>query len=161
MQVVGAIKQEWDVTPFANRPYDICVDALGPGSGVASRLRELNLPARDINVSESPALKGQYANLRSELWFKCREWFEGRNVSIPPDFELIEDLALPAYRYLPSGKIFVQGKAKRLEDFKGMTRSPDAADALCLTFASSAATALYGGKYSRTEAIKRGLKGTV
>jgi len=161
MQVVGAIQQEWEVTPFVDRPYEILVDALGPGSGVASRLRELKLPARGINVSEAPAMKGRYANLRSELWYKCREWFEKRDCTIPRDEDLIADLAMPTYRFTPgTGKIFVQGKATRLEDFKGMTRSPDRGDALCLTFASNAATALLGAA-SPDEPIRRNIRGTV
>lgn len=161
MQVVGAIQAEWEATPPVDRPWEILIDALGPGSGVASRLKELKLPARGINVSEAPAMRNQYANLRSELWYKTREWFERRDCTIPRDEELIADLALPSYRFQPgTGRIFVQGKVTRLEDFKGMTRSPDRADALCLTFASNAATTLLGA-LGRDEPIKRNLRGTV
>src|SRR3990167_5026380 len=76
MQLVGRIKQEWDAATFADRPSEILVDAVGEGAGVASRLQELDLPARGINVGESPAMREQFLNLRSELWFLAREWFQ-------------------------------------------------------------------------------------
>ena len=160
MQVVGAVTQEWELTPFNLRPYEILVDALYNGLAVATRLQENKIPARAVNVSEAPSMGGKYVNLRSELWYKIRQWFEGRDVTIPDDQELIADLAMPSYRFTSAGKIFVQGKATRLEDFKGMTRSPDAGDALALTFASSAANAM-GAKHARDQPLKRPIRGIV
>lgn len=160
MQVVAAVKEEWDLTPPHSRPYDILVDSIFQGLAVASRLRELGLPTRAINVSELPSMKARYVNLRSELWFRVRTWFEGLDVTIPRDEELIADLVMPTYRLTQGGKVFVQGKATRLEDFKGMTRSPDAGDALCMTFAGHAATAS-GTQFPTTEAVRRKIRGIV
>lgn len=160
MEVVGAVKQEWDVTPASLKPYEILVDALGPGSGVASRLREQKVPARDINVSELPALTGKYANARSEIWYRAREWFEKRDCTIPNDPDLIADLAMPTYRFTSGGKVFVQGKATRLKDFKGMTRSPDRGDAFCLTFAGANASLVHGAP-DRDHPVRRGIRGIV
>jgi phage terminase large subunit len=77
MQLTGAIKAEYDAEDFKDRPLHIYVDSIGLGSGVVDRLRELGLPAIGINVSESPAMKSAYMNLRSELWSReaacCRK----------------------------------------------------------------------------------------
>ena len=58
MQLTGAIKAEYDST--LEKPTEIFVDAIGLGAGVADRLRELELPAYAINVSESPAMGHHY-----------------------------------------------------------------------------------------------------
>ena len=51
-------------------------------------------------------------------------------------------------------------KAESKDDMrKRGLRSPDLADALCLTMASDAATALSGAMSSWKQAIKRNLKG--
>ncbi|MCC2626392.1 MAG: hypothetical protein K0S14_42, partial [Thermomicrobiales bacterium] len=76
MASVGKVKAEWDKTPLAYRPEFIFVDAIGLGAGVADRLREMQLPAVAINVSEVAPLGEKYANLRTELWFRGREWFK-------------------------------------------------------------------------------------
>lgn len=157
MQTVGVIKAEWDECPPQDRPVEILVDSIGLGAGVVDRLRELNLPARGINVSESPALKGTYLNLRTELWFAARAWFERRECSIFPDEELVADLV--SVKYLPpdsSGKLRVESKEQTK---KRLRRSPDVADAFLMTFASDAGTAIYGssvtGSWNRP--LKRGL----
>lgn len=157
MQTVGVIKAEWDECPPQDRPVEILVDSIGLGAGVVDRLRELNLPARGINVSESPALKGTYLNLRTELWFAARAWFERRECSIFPDEELVADLV--SVKYLPpdsSGKLRVESKEQTK---KRLRRSPDVADAFLMTFASDAGTAIYGssvtGSWNRP--LKRNL----
>ena len=80
METVGMIVQEYEMCKYKDRPTDIMVDTIGIGSGVCSRLTELDLPARPIQVSESPSMREKYMRLRDELWFRAREWFEGRDV---------------------------------------------------------------------------------
>lgn len=146
MVTVGRVKREYDNTPASMKPIAIMVDAIGIGAGVADRLRELGLPSRAVNVSESAALNERYANLRAELWFRAREWFESRTVTMPKDDRqqnLVEELTGPSYKFTTSGKYQVEGKA----DMKRRgVRSPDLADAFCLTFAHNAGVALFGNK---------------
>lgn len=161
METAGRIHQEWRDTPPSERPEDICIDSIGFGAGVVDRLRELGLPARGINVSELPALKGTYANLKAELWFTCREWFEARDCCIKGDDILAAELA--AVHYLPptsSGKIRLESKD---ETKKTSKVSPDLADAFVLTFAGFATTALHGGKLSTSwnQPLKRKIAGIV
>ena len=162
MQVAAAIDAEWEMTPPHMKPAEILIDVIGYGAGVVDRLRQLGRPARGINVSEAAPLNDKYANLRSQLWhYDMRGWFERRSCSIPRDEDLIADLAMPSYRFTPSGKIFVQGKATRLEDYKGMSRSPNYAEALLMTFASRGVALVHGTAVSRDQPLKRPIRGIV
>lgn len=131
MQTVGRVAQEFrEATP---RPAAINVDVIGLGAGVVDRLRELGLPVRGVNVSESPATNSdRYMRMRDELWFLGKEWFETRSVLIPRDDGLIAELVGPKYKIESSGKLKVESK----DDMKKRgIRSPNKADAFLLTFA--------------------------
>ena len=156
MQLTGAIKAEYDSTP--DKPTEIFVDAIGLGAGVVDRLRELELPAYAINVSESPALGQHYLNLRAELWYKAKGWLEGRDVRLPGDDRLKTELATVRYNYTSSGRVKIESKADLKK--RGVA-SPDSADAFVLTFASDAGTAIGGRSSRRIGKIKRSLVGIV
>jgi hypothetical protein len=130
-------------------PEEILVDSIGLGAGVLDRLRELDISARGVNVSESPAMADRYANLRAELWDLTKQWFN-EEVQIPNDDSLIADLTAPRYSFNSSGKMLVESKA---ETKKRLGRSTDFADSLVLTFASSAAGA--SGQYRRKNRGRR------
>lgn len=157
MQTVGVVKAEWDATPEADRPVEINVDGIGMGAGVVDRLCELGLPARAINVAELPALNPTYRNLRTELWFKGRAFFEAANCALPKDDLLCADLV--SVKYLPpdsAGKIRVEPKE---ETKKRLRRSPDCADAFLLCLASDAVIAQYGSAAGSrwNKPLRRGL----
>jgi hypothetical protein len=158
MALTGAVMHEWESTDHRDRPVEILVDSIGLGAGVVDRLRELKLPARGINVGESPAFKGQYMNLRAELWGKAKAWLEARDCKLPRDERLVNELSSPRYSFMSNGKLRLEGK----DDMKrrGLA-SPDVADAFVLTFASEAATG--GGVYAPTwqKAVKRQIRGVV
>lgn len=137
MELCGRVKAEYDHTPPADQPEEILVDSIGLGSGVVDRLRELKLPVRGVNVSESPALGERYRNLRTELWFRVREWFEARSCHLANDEALGAELMAVKYKFTSSGKMMAESK----DDMKkrGLA-SPDRADAFCLTFAADAAS---------------------
>jgi hypothetical protein len=130
-------------------PEEILVDSIGLGAGVLDRLRELDISARGVNVSESPAMADRYANLRAELWDLTKSWFS-EEVQIPNDDSLIADLTAPRYSFNSSGKMLVESKA---ETKKRLGRSTDFADSLVLTFASSAAGA--SGQYRKKNRGRR------
>ena len=133
MQVCGIISKEYGETAFDKRPTSINVDVIGLGAGVVDRLREVGLPVRGINVGEAAAFDpSRYMRLRDELWFRAKEWFDARDVCIPRDQGLIGELTVPKYRIESSGKIKVESK----DDMKKRgVKSPNKADAFCLTFA--------------------------
>ena len=153
MAITGFVKNEWDTCPGAERPFEIMVDAIGLGGGVADRLRELGLPARDINVAELGVFKHRDCHrLRDELWFRMRTWFSGRDVRLPNDAVLKHELALPRYGFASDGKKKVESKDEMKR--RGI-RSPDAAEALMLTFASAAASGLHGRAHRAVKSMKR------
>lgn len=133
MQTAGIIYQEWRETPLEDRPAAINVDVIGLGAGVVDRLKELGLPVRGINVGEASATdSARYMRLRDELWFAAREWLAEKAVRLPVDEALAAQLVGPKYKITSGGKLQVESK----DDMKKRgVRSPDRADAFCLTFA--------------------------
>lgn len=137
MGTVGRIVHEAKL----DKPAVIAVDSIGLGGGVADRLRELKYNVVDVNVAESNALNQQAARLRDELWLSTKEWLETRAVKLPKDDDLRAELIGPTYAFTSNGKIKVESKSELKR--RGM-RSPDLADALCLTFAGQGA--VVGGR---------------
>jgi hypothetical protein len=135
MHSVGVIAREFVEAPDHERPSSINVDVIGVGAGVVDRLRELGMPVCGINVGESPEQPERFMRLRDELWWRVRDWFRAA-CKIPADDALISDLVGPTYKILSTGKVQIESK----DDMKRRAvRSPDVADAFCLTFA--------GGEY--------------
>tara|TARA_B100000989_G_scaffold82892_1_gene59274 strand:- start:776 stop:2164 length:1389 start_codon:yes stop_codon:yes gene_type:complete len=134
METVGIVVTEYEALPYSKRPTEIFIDAIGIGSGVADRLKELNLGCEitAVNVAELPSMQDKYLRLRDELWFMAREWFEERDCKIPDDQEFINELVAPSFTFLSNGKIKVD--SKEIMKRKGQ-KSPDIADSFCLTFA--------------------------
>ena len=143
MELAGIVLAEHDAVPYQMRPQAIYIDAIGLGAGLADRLRELDLPAVAVSVSETASLKDRFNRLRDELFWGAREWFEARDCKIPQDDTLISELTGIRYKYLSSGKLKIESKD---EMKKRGQRSPDVADAFVLTFAAQGAVA---GGYSR------------
>lgn len=140
MQTVGWVKKEWDETPVELRPEAIYVDSIGIGAGVADRLRELGLPAIDVNVGETASMSDKYMRLRDELWWGLKNMFEGMTCSVmlPEDtpqhvYDLIEsEVCAPLQKFTSSGKDAVESKQEMRS--RGIA-SPNVADAMCLTLA--------------------------
>lgn len=154
MKTATRVYEAWKSTPTHLRPEEILVDEIGLGAGVVDRLRELKCPARGVNVSETASSAEKYRNLRTELWFKAREWLGSKNHKLPrtvccgrsgPDrcnHDLLADeLVAPRYGYTSSGKMLAETKADMKK--RGL-KSPNIADAFMLTFASEPATLLHG-----------------
>ena len=167
MATVGRIKHRWDDTRPSERPSAILVDVNGIGAGVVDRLWEMGLPVRGVNVSESAAADDRFNKSRDELWWKAREWLEGKDVSLPvvddPESHiegLKAELIQPRYTFLSSGKIKVESK----DDMKKRkVRSPDIADAFIHTFAEDLAFAsgpgAVGGEASWNEELPARVSG--
>jgi hypothetical protein len=145
------------------------VDSIGVGGGVVDRLRELGAPVRGVNVSEVPSMGKTYNNLRTELWFKTKAWLEDRSCKLPNDEDLLADLAGIQYSFSSSGKMQAESKdsmkkgkmqAESKDSMKKRgLKSPDLADAVCLTMASDAITALSGKGAKWGQPIRRNLQG--
>lgn len=110
------------------------VDGTGVGAGVAPHMQRAGCSASSVKVASSPTERtelGEFRILRDQLWWACREWLRtDPGAMLPPDEILLEELATPTYEVV-NGKIRVMKKETMRELLK---RSPDRADALCLTF---------------------------
>jgi hypothetical protein len=152
MELAGIVLSEYDAVPYSQRPQAIYIDAIGLGAGLADRLRELDMPAVAVSVSETASLKDRFNRLRDELFWGAREWFEARDCHIPDDGTLMAELSGIRYKYLSTGKLKVESKDEMKR--RGQ-RSPDVADAFVLTFSGQGAVA---GGYSRGYNHNRTLK---
>lgn len=107
----------------------IAVDTIGLGAGVADALREwFGDAVVDVNAADRID-DGQNYNLRAAMWAGMREWLPG--ASLPNDHDLRADLTGLRYSYR-GGLLLLESKddAKK----RGL-KSPDAGDAIALTFA--------------------------
>ena len=156
METVGIVVSEYEALPYSKRPTEILIDSIGLGAGVADRLQEMNLNCQitAVNVAELPSMQDKYMRLRDELWFLVRGWFESRDVKIIDDEELIAELTTPSFSFMSNGKIKVESKEQMKK--KGH-KSPDLADALCLTFASRHGFAKSNRNYKWNRPIERNL----
>lgn len=133
MQVVGRISKEYQETPEGERPVVINVDVIGLGAGVVDRGREIGLPMRGVNVGERPSTEeGKFMRMRDELWFLARDWLDKRDCVLVRDDKLLSELVQPKYKLESTGKIKVESKDEMKA--RGL-KSPNVADAFCLTFA--------------------------
>jgi len=152
MEMAGIVLSEYEACPWALRPTAIYIDSIGVGAGLADRLRELDMPAVAVQVSETASLKDRFNRLRDELFWSAREWFEGRDVFIPEDDTLTQEITGIRYKYLSNGKLKVESKD---EMKKRGQRSPDVADAFVLTFAENGAIAAgYSKSYTRNQTLR-------
>lgn len=117
-------------------PDAVFVDATGVGGGVVDRLIQMGLPVIGVDFGSRPSDKSKYFNKRAEMWGRMAKWLKECG-SIPDDKDLISDLTAPSYGFSGDrGQIILEKK----DDMKkrGLA-SPDAADALALTFAEHVA----------------------
>ena len=113
------------------QPSQTCIDEIGVGAGVVDRLREQGLGVRGVNVAHPARQKEIFANLRAEGYWRLRELFAAGQIEIPPDQQLMGELAALRYYYDSQGRILIEKK----EDMrKRGIPSPDKADALMLAF---------------------------
>ena len=110
-------------------PDAVCIDA-GNGTGIIDRLREMGYRVHEVWFG-AKAEDQEWANKRTELWARMRDWLGG--ACIDNDRDLLDDLTAPEYKFQGnSDKIMLE--AKEQIKARGFS-SPDDADALACTFA--------------------------
>lgn len=111
------------------------IDIGGLGAGVYDRLVELGYGERvtAVNFGGKASDERKYFNKRSEMWGEMAEWLADMiTPSIPDDDGLHADLTAPGYRHSSNGQIKLDPKEAIKKE---LGKSPDAGDALALTFA--------------------------
>lgn len=110
------------------KPDAVCIDA-GNGTGVIDRLREMKYKVHEIWFG-SKATEEEYADLRTEMWARMRDWLQGG--CIDDDSDLKDDLVGPEYGFDKLERVKLESKEKMKD--RGIA-SPDNGDALACTFA--------------------------
>jgi hypothetical protein len=107
----------------------VAVDDTGVGGGVTDMLREQGMSVVPVNFGSAAENPERFANLKAEIFWNLREDFEKKNISIPDDPVLMNQLASIKYGLTSKGQIKIESKddAKK----RGL-RSPDRADALAI-----------------------------
>ena len=140
MTVVGHIIE----TIEQYKPALVCIDEGGLGAGVVDRLKEQRYKVRGINFANKSKNPMMYGNLRAQIWGDMKQWL--KDASIPSDRYLKSDLISPLMKPDSKGAIFLESK----KDMKARgLASPDAADAIALTFAYPVASRQYVDKSPR------------
>ena len=129
------------------KPTLVVMDEGGLGYGILDRLNEQRYKTRGVNFgwkSKNPAM---FLNKRSELWFSMREWL--KTACVPADKMLKSDLT--GVKNKPTSSGVIQLESKKDLKARGLA-SPDAADALAVTFAYPVASRTYVEKSVRRTA---------
>ena len=126
MEIVGRVIDA--IEEF--RPALVVLDEGGLGYGILDRLKEQRYKVRGVNFGWKSSKPAMWQNKRAEMWGDMRQWL--RTASIPNDRMLKSDLCSPQYKTNSSGSIALE--AKKDMKARGLA-SPDAADALAVTFA--------------------------
>lgn len=129
------------------QPDFINVDAGGLGSGIADRLIELGYPVSRILFGERAIEQDLYGLRRDEMWGEMANWFKDA-VQLPYDMAALSDLTAPAKD--EDGSLRFKLETKKHMRKRGL-KSPDAGDALALTFAIPAVLSPYKKPNRSTE----------
>jgi hypothetical protein len=112
------------------KPTLVNIDEGGLGAGVVDRLKEQRYKIRGVNFGNKSKNPIMYGNKRAEIWGEMRDWL--KSASVPNDRFLKSDLISPKMKPDSRGTIYLESK----KDMKARgLASPDAADAIALTFA--------------------------
>jgi len=126
MEVVGHVIDA--IEEF--KPTMTVIDEGGLGAGIVDRLKEQRYKIRGVNFGNKAQKQLMYGNKRAEMWGAMREWL--KDAHLPNDRFLKTDLIGPRVKPDSKGTIFLESK----KDMKARgLASPDAADAIAVTFA--------------------------
>ena len=112
----------------------INIDAIGVGSGVFDRTKELGLPVHPVIVSQKSSDPMQYFNLRAQLYGETKKWLENE-ADIPKDETVRKQFLSMEYGF--SNKMQIQLMGKKEIKSQGLD-SPDIPDAIAHTFLQAA-----------------------
>lgn len=118
------------------------IDAVGIGSGVYSRVKQLGLEINAFKGGESPTERSEadkkldpieFYNLRAEVYWKLRVWLtQGGALEYHPDWK---QLAKVRYKITSDKKVQIMSKEEmRVRGLISISESTDTPDALSMTF---------------------------
>lgn len=113
-----------------HKPTLVVMDEGGLGYGILDRLNEQRYKVKGVNFGWKAKNSIMWGNKRAEMWGAMKDWL--KTAALPADRQLKADLTGPLKKPNSSGTIFLEGKKEMRA--RGLA-SPDAADALAVTFA--------------------------
>ena len=129
------------------KPALVVIDEGGLGAGIVDRLKEQRYKIKGVNFGNKAKNPIMYGNMRAQMWGDMRDWL--KTASIPNDRFLKSDLISPMMKPDSRGTIFLESK----KDMKARgLASPDAADAIAVTFAFPVA---HRGEYNARTTTRR------
>ena len=132
------------------KPALTVIDEGGLGYGILDRLTEQRYKVRGVNFGWKAKNPVMWQNKRSEMWGAMRDWL--KTAAIPRDRQLKADLVGPMRKFNSSGAIILESKKEMKA--RGVA-SPDAADALAVTFAYPVASR----SYNASKTVRRTYEG--
>ena len=127
------------------KPDAVFIEGDGLGGGVAEILKLSQHRVIEVTVGGGAQDKDMYANHRTELWGRMRDWVT--TAMIPDEHDLIEDLCGPLYEFSLKGQLKLEPKEKMK---KRGHASPNHADALAVTFSRT-----IGRRDARTKRFRK------
>lgn len=114
--------------------YDfIGVDDTGVGGGVTDGLDAEEIDAEPFNFGSSAVEDDKFENRKAEIYWNLREAIRDKELELPDDKELINQLCSIKYKYTRKGKIAIESKADMKK--RGL-KSPDKADAVAIAYSA-------------------------
>jgi hypothetical protein len=126
------------------KPLLTVIDEGGLGYGILDRLTEQRYKVRGVNFGWKAKSPIMWQNKRAEMWGAMKDWL--KTASVSADRQLKADLVGPMRKTNSAGAILLESKKEMKA--RGLA-SPDAADALCVTFAFPVAHRDYNAKTER------------
>jgi hypothetical protein len=148
MEVVGILHNIIE----KENPARVCIDVGGLGAGIVDRLKELGHGdvIAAINAGAKPLDADKYYNKRAEMWGLLKQWLLDEPCQIPDNDSLHADLCGLKYKFDSNSRLRMESK----DDAKKRgVRSPDEADALCLTF--SLPSSVFGSENRQSAVTKK------
>lgn len=138
------------------KPALVVLDEGGLGYGILDRLTEQRYKVRGVNFGWKAKNPIMWGNKRAEIWGAMREWL--KTAAVQEDRQLKNDLTGPKTKPDSTGTIYLESK----KDMKSRgLASPDAADALAVTFAFPVASrGEYNPRIERRVVSERGMVAT-
>lgn len=118
--------------------YDsIGVDDTGVGGGVTDALEDAGLDVDAMIAGSSAIEHDKFENLTAEIYWNLRMALKNKELSLPDDKKLINQLCSRKYSFTRNGRIKLESKDEMKKRGLG---SPDRADALAIAYSAGRAT---------------------
>jgi len=152
-----------NIIDILNPNLRLNIDDTGNGGGTTDRLRQISkeqiglgkpvhqyqLAAYNFSSKEMMKQPEKYHDITSELYWNLAGWFRRKQIAIPKDMQLRDELIARRWGVMPNGKIKVESK----DEYKKRTggRSPDRSDSLVLAFAGGLRPIRQAAEYQATD----------